>query len=97
MRKLKTTSTFRKDLKKLNANDTKETTAIIVKLQKDEPLEEKNRDHDLCGNYEGYRECHIRPNLLLVYKKGEEDEILILKLYRVGSHSAIFDSKKSHV
>ena len=71
MRKLKTTSTFRKDLKKLNANDTKETTAIIVKLQKDEPLEEKNRDHDLCGNYEGYRECHIRPNLLLVYKKGE--------------------------
>lgn len=48
MRKLKTTSTFRKDLKKLNANDTKETTAIIVKLQKDEPLEEKNRDHDLC-------------------------------------------------
>ena len=43
VRKLKTTSTFRKDLKKLNASDTKETTAVIVKLQKDEPLGEKKK------------------------------------------------------
>ena len=43
----------------------------------------------------GYRECHIRSDLLLVYKKGNEDKILILTLYRISSHTNIFDTKKS--
>ena len=46
------------------------------------------RDHSLSGNYTGYRECHIRPDWLLVYKITEE--ILILTLYRTGSHSDLF-------
>lgn len=94
MRKLKTTAAFRTNLKKLNAKEAAETTAVITKLQKDEPLEPKFRDHDLHGNYEGYRECHVRADLLLVYAKGSEDELLILTLYRISSHTNIFDIKK---
>lgn len=46
------------------------------------------RDHSLGGNYTGYRECHIKPDWLLVYKITEE--ILILTLYRTGTHSDLF-------
>ena len=46
------------------------------------------RDHSLGGNYAGYRECHIKPDWLLVYKITEE--ILILTLYRTGTHSDLF-------
>lgn len=95
MRKLKTTSAFRTDLKKLSKSEVDETKIVVTKLQKDEPLDVKYRDHDLHGNYEGYRECHIRPDLLLVYKKGSEGELLILTLYRISSHTNIFDIKKS--
>lgn len=95
MRKLKTTSAFRKDLKKLNSKEAKDTTDIIIKLQKDEILDEKFRDHELHGNYAGFRECHVHPDLLLVYKKGSENEILILTLYRISSHTNIFDISKS--
>ena len=95
MRKLKTTSAFRTDLKKLSKSEIDETKVVVTKLQNDEPLEAKYRDHDLHGNYEGYRECHIRPDLLLVYKKGSEGELLILTLYRISSHTNIFDIKNS--
>lgn len=95
MRKLKTTSSFRTDLKKLTKSEADETKSVVVKLQKDETLDAKCRDHDLHGNYNGYRECHIRPDLLLVYQKGNEGELLILTLYRISSHTNIFDIKKS--
>lgn len=95
MRKLKTTSAFRTDLKKLSKSETNETKAVVIKLQNDEILEAKYCDHDLHGNYKGYRECHIRPDLLLIYKKGNEGELLILTLYRISSHTNIFDVKKS--
>lgn len=49
-------------------------------------LPSKNRDHALCGNYSGYRECHIEPNWLLVYRQ-EGAELL---LYRTGTHSDLF-------
>ena len=94
MRELRTSSAFRTDLKKLNAKESNETKAVITKLQQDEMLEAKYRDHDLHGNYTGFRECHIRPDLLLVYKKGNEGELLILTLYRVSSHTNIFDISK---
>ncbi len=47
-------------------------------------LEEKYKDHNLTGNYVGYRECYVRPNCLLVYKKCKEEFVLLL--YRTGSH-----------
>ena len=49
-------------------------------------LSVKNKDHALSGNYSGYRECHIEPDWLLIYKQ-EENELL---LYRTGTHSDLF-------
>lgn len=62
---------------------------IIAKLALGESLPEKNRDHALSGNWNGYRECHILPDWLLIYKL--EDNILILTLARTGTHSNLFN------
>lgn len=51
-------------------------------------LPEKYKDHPLSGNYKGYRECHIEPDWLLIYKI--ENEILTLVLLRTGTHSDLF-------
>ena len=94
-RQLRTTKSFRKDYKKLNNDEIVETDTVVKKLLKDEPLDTKYRDHDLLGNYIGFRECHIRPDLLLVYKKSNDGKLYILTLYRISSHSKIFGIKKS--
>ena len=51
-------------------------------------MEIKYRDHDLSGDYKGCRECHIEPDWLLVYEV--INDVLVLMLYRVGSHSELF-------
>lgn len=51
-------------------------------------LDAKYHDHDLLGNYKGTRECHIEPDWLLVYEL--RDEVLVLMLYRLGSHADLF-------
>jgi mRNA interferase YafQ len=51
------------------------------------PLEEKHRDHGLGGNWKGNRECHLKPDLLLIYKLPDEKT---LRLVRMGSHSELF-------
>jgi len=53
----------------------------------DRPLPMRNRDHDLSGNWSDCRECHVRPDLLLIYMKVAADE---LRLVRLGSHSDLF-------
>lgn len=93
-REVRASSKFKTDLKKLNQQEKLDVKTVVDKLQVDEPLESKYRDHELHGNYIGYRECHIRPDLLLVYKKGAEGKLLILTLYRINSHTNIFDTKK---
>lgn len=71
-----------------NENDIK---SIIFKLATDEPLPPKNRDHQLTGNFSGFRECHIKPDWLLIYKKMEsENNELILRLEATGTHSDLF-------
>ena len=94
-RQLRTTKSFRSDYKKLSNDEVSETDVVVKKLMNDEPLDAKYRDHDLHGNYKGCRECHIRPDLLLVYKKGIDGKLLILTLYRISSRTNIFDTKKS--
>ncbi len=59
---------------------------VIGKLQAQEPLEPKHKDHKLKGNYKECRECHIKPNLLLIYRIIGEN----LHLIRLGSHSELF-------
>lgn len=84
------TTKFKKDLKlcKSRGYDIELINQIIKKLANGEKLEEKNKDHDLHGNLEGYRECHILPDWLLVYKYIEDE--LILYLTRTGTHSDLF-------
>jgi len=50
------------------------------------PLPEKNKDHSLICNYAGYRECHIEPNWLLIYKQTDKE----LLLQRTGTHGDLF-------
>lgn len=84
------TGQFKKDLKlaKKQGKNTDELFAVIEKLSNGEALEAKYRDHSLSGNYKGCRECHIEPDWLLIYEI--DDGILVLMLYRVGSHSELF-------
>jgi mRNA interferase YafQ len=80
---------FKKDLKKLKSSNRyeDELIAVITVLANEEPLDEKFRDHNLIGNYAGCRECHIRPDWLLIYQMAETD----LLLMRTGSHSELVD------
>ena len=57
-------------------------------LRQGKPLEARYRDHGLTGNYKDFRECHIQPDLLLVYQV--KQDILTLVLARTGTHSDIF-------
>ena len=59
---------------------------IIIDLVNEVPLPPHNKDHDLIGNYEGCRECHIQGNWLLVYKYNDNDIIFL----RTGTHSDLF-------
>lgn len=82
---------FKKDLKLASKRGYKlellEKT--VDKIANNIKLEGKYRDHALTGNYIGFRECHIQPDWLLVYRI-ENDE-LILFLSRTGSHSDLFN------
>lgn len=61
---------------------------VLELLCSEQPLPPKYKDHNLSGNYEGHRECHITPDWLLVYKV--EQQILTLFLTRTGTHSDLF-------
>ncbi|MCQ2395589.1 MAG: type II toxin-antitoxin system YafQ family toxin [Kiritimatiellae bacterium] len=89
-RKVKVSSRYKKDLKRI-ANNPKlvsELTGVVATLSCDIPLDEKYRDHPLNNNWDGFRDCHIRPDVVLIYQK-YEDVIKFLKLERVGSHSEL--------
>lgn len=90
MYEIKTTTRFEKDLKliKKRGYNTKLLKEVIDILSKGEKLEEKYKDHYLQGNYSGFKECHIKPDWLLVYKI--EDNVLVLTLSRTGTHSDLF-------
>ncbi len=62
--------------------------SVIADLAMGIPLPEKNRDHALSGNWAGYRECHVLPDRLLIYRL--EDGVLVLTLSRTVSHSDLF-------
>ena len=68
--------------------DTTLLRGIIEKLRTGQTLDRKHHDHQLSGDYAGYRECHIQPDWLLVYKI--EMNIMTLTLMRTGTHSDLF-------
>ena len=59
---------------------------VIDTLRIPDALPVKNRDHNLSGNYSGYRECHIEPDWLLIYKQTDTE----LRLDRTGTHADLF-------
>jgi mRNA interferase YafQ len=81
-------SRFKKDLKKLKSSNRKEDDllSLIEVLANQQPLEERFRDHALVGNFDGCRECHIRPDWLLIYQANQTDLVLI----RTGTHNDLF-------
>lgn len=84
------TNQFKKDLKlaKKQRKNLDKLFEVIDILANGGTLDAKYRDHDLSGNYKGTRECHIEPNRLLIYEI--YDDILVLMLYRLGTHSELF-------
>ncbi|MGD9897297.1 MAG: type II toxin-antitoxin system YafQ family toxin [Candidatus Methylacidiphilaceae bacterium] len=92
MRRLERASAFKRDYKREAKGQHKDTLdnalqLILVALATDQPLDAKYRDHDLSGDWAGYRECHVKPDLLLIYRKSDADT---LRLARLGSHSELF-------
>ncbi|MDE7416408.1 MAG: type II toxin-antitoxin system YafQ family toxin [Lachnospiraceae bacterium] len=85
------TGRFKKGLKlaKKRGLDISLLADIVEKLLHKIPLEMKNKDHALSGNFEGYRECHIQPDWLLIYLI--EEDILTLTLIDTGTHADLFD------
>ena len=94
MRTIERSSAFKRDYKRVKATPKHSNVdallmAILALLVADHPLPAHNRDHDLSGNWAGYRECHIKPDLLLIYKI--ENNNLVLVLINIGSHSDLFE------
>lgn len=85
------TGKFKKSLKlaKKRGLDLKLLDKVITMLQNDISLEEKYRDHKLKGIYEGFRECHIQSDWLLIYLK--EKDVLTLTLVDIGTHADLFN------
>jgi mRNA interferase YafQ len=89
MRTIRFTSRFHKDHKRLLKSVPSlqsELQPVIDMLAEDTPLPFKNRDHPLQGEWIGFRDCHVRPDLVLIYRKFEPQ---MLELNRLGSHSEL--------
>jgi mRNA interferase YafQ len=92
MRTIERSSAFKRDYKRVKAiprhrNVNALLTEVLSLLLDDKPLPANNRDHALSGDWAGYRECHLKPDLLLIYKKSNVE---VLRLARLGSHSELF-------
>ena len=93
MRTIKRSSAFKRDYKRETRGRNGATldnvmVGVLTALTNDQPLDLRYSDHDLSGEWAGYRECHLKPDLLLIYRKVD---VTILRLARLGSHSELFD------
>ena len=92
MRTIERSTAFKRDYKRELRGAYRTTLeadprSVLMMLASDQPLEARYRDHDLSGSWAGYRDCHIKPDLLLIYRKTDGDT---LRLARLGSHSELF-------
>ena len=82
------TKQFKKDLKRIAKDSTKDLNKlykIVNLLAEQKQLPKEHKDHQLKGKLRNYRECHIEPDWLLIYRA--QNDILVLSLVRTGSHS----------
>ena len=89
MREIFESTQFKRDLKKIKASGKYQFSdfkSVVKMLVSDVRLPPKYRDHGLTGNWKGFRECHIKPDWLLIYEKSDH----LLVLARTGSHSELF-------
>jgi mRNA interferase YafQ len=91
MRTIKQSGQFKRDLKREAKGQyrqilQKSFVAIVSTLAHDQPLDEKYHDHALTGDWKDHRDCHIRPDLVLIYRKPDDS---VLQLVRLGSHSEL--------
>ena len=88
MSKLDFSNSFKRDMKKQSFELflTEEWSEVVSALRNGVAMKEKYCDHDLKGKWLGFRECHIKPDLLLIYKKRDN----CIQLVRIGSHSELY-------
>jgi mRNA interferase YafQ len=91
MRTIRQSGQFKRDLKRESKGQHRkalqaEFVSIVATLASDEPLEPRHRDHALTGDWKNYRDCHVKPDLVLIYHKPDSDS---LELVRLGSHSEL--------
>jgi len=87
MREVFQQSQFKTDLKRVGRSGRyklEDVLDVITQLADDEPLAERHRDHALSGKWKDFRDCHIKPDLVLIYHKPNDKT---LQLVRLGSHS----------
>ncbi len=91
MRKIDPTGQFRRDYKREAKGHHRATLdadlkPVLEALAGDQPLEPRHRDHALTGEWKDHRDCHIKPDLVLIYRKPDD---ATLQLVRLGSHSEL--------
>ena len=91
MRTIERINAFKRDYKRekksaQNRDLDQKLIPVLTMLANDQPLPERNRDHSLTGEWKDFRDCHVKPDLVLIYQKPEG----VLRLVRLGSHSELF-------
>lgn len=91
MRTIERTGQFKRDYKREAKGPHRETLqadfgAVVLALASDQPLEARHRDHALTGEWKDHRDCHVRPDLVLIYRKPDAHT---LQLVRIGSHAQL--------
>lgn len=91
MRTIEQTAQFKRDLKREAKGRHRaalkgEFITLLAALANDQPLADKYRDHSLTGDWQDHRDCHVKPDLVLIYRKPNAE---VLQLVRIGSHSEL--------
>ena len=91
MRTIRRTAHFKRDYKRTKGGRHRATVdedlrAVVLLLATDTPLPTRYRDHPLIGDWHDHRDCHVKPDLILIYRK---PDATTLELVRLGSHSAL--------
>lgn len=91
MRKIERTSRFKRDYRRESRGPHRTyleaiLAPVVEALANDRPLEPRHHDHALSGEWRDFRDCHLKPDLLLIYQKSGAD---VLRLVRLGSHAEL--------
>ncbi|CAG9183800.1 mRNA interferase toxin YafQ [Cupriavidus laharis] len=91
MRVIERTTQFKRDFKREQKGPHRNTLAaafveVVTALANDEPLSARHKDHRLTGEWKDFRDCHVKPDLVLIYRVPDDET---LQLVRLGSHSEL--------